>query len=164
MSDAKPVSKIVTPVDLPYVFTPGVAGSRFLKAIADKKLLGQACNRCGKVYIPPRGSCPRCGVPTDRDVEVADKGTVVSFSIVRVPSEGIAIDLPFACLSILLDGSDIPFFHVAGEVDVETVRMGMRVQAVWVPDEELRSSLESIRYFKPIDEPDVAFAEIEEHL
>ena len=40
-------------------------------------------------------------------VIVGDRGTVTSFSIVRVPSEGIDIELPFACASILLDGADI---------------------------------------------------------
>lgn len=163
MSDEKPVRKLITPVDLPYRFTPGRAGSRFLKHMAEGKILGQGCQKCGKVYVPPRGSCPRCGVPTEKEVEVADRGTVTSFSIVRVPSEGIAIDLPFACLSILLDGSDIPFFHVASEVNVEDVRMGMRVQAVWKPREEWSASLESIRYFRPLDEPDADFDSYKEH-
>ena len=30
----------------------------------------------------------------------------------------------------------------------------MRVEAVWVPDEEIGPTLESIKYFRPTGEPD----------
>jgi hypothetical protein len=42
--------------------------------------------------------------------------------------------------------------------------MGMRVQAVWVPKEELAPTFESIRYFKPLNEPDAPFDSYQEHL
>ena len=42
--------------------------------------------------------------------------------------------------------------------------MGMRVQAVWAPEEEWDITLNNIRYFKPIDEPDVPFDDFKEHL
>ena len=47
---------------------------------------------------------------------------------------------------------------------MEDVRMGMRVQAVWVPKEEMGHTFENIRYFRPIDEPDVPFEQFAEHL
>ena len=39
----------------------------------------------------------------------------------------------------------------------------MRVQAVWVPDEELAPSLQSIRYFRPTGEPDAPYESYREH-
>ena len=33
--------------------------------------------------------------------------------------------------------------------------IGQRVQAVWKPEDEWGYSMDNIRYFKPIDEPDV---------
>ncbi len=159
----KPIKSITTPIALEYNFTPGLAGSRFIAHLADGKLVGQRCVKCQKVFVSPRGSCAKCGAPTREEVEVADRGTIVSFSIVRVPSEGIDIELPFCCVSILLDRSDIPFYHVLGEVDVEDVRMGMRVEAVWVPPEELNATMESIRYFRPTGEEDADFDSYKEH-
>ena len=41
------------------------------------------------------------------------------------------------------------------EVDVKDVRIGMRVEAVWVDEADRRPNLDSIKYFRPIDEPDV---------
>ena len=160
----EPVKSIITPTRIEYTYTPGRAAERFLRALADGKLMGQRCPSCSKIYLPPRGACPRCGVPTVEEVEVSDKGTVTTFCIVRVPSENIEIELPYTAAQILLDGADLPFFALLQEVKVEDVRMGMRVQAVWVPKEQRGYTFENIRHFRPIDEPDVAFEQFAEHL
>ncbi len=161
---SEPVKSIQTPIRLEYHFTAGHATSRFLRGIARGKILGQRCVECGRVYVPSRGACPRCGVPTDQEVEVADRGTVTTFCIVRIPSENLSFDPPYACAHILLDGADIPFFHVILGCDLEQVRMGMCVRAVWVAPEDYAPTLETIRYFQPIDEPDTPFEAFAEHL
>jgi uncharacterized OB-fold protein len=163
-AESKPVKTIKTPMRLTYQYTAGTATSRFLHGIAQGKILGQRCPSCAKVYVPPRGSCPRCAVATEQEVECKDKGTVTTFAIVRVPSESLDVPLPFACVHILLDGTDVPFFSVVQECPLEQVRIGMRVQAVWVPKAELAPTLESIKWFRPIDEPDVPFDQLQEHL
>lgn len=165
MADAaKPVTSIKTPMRLEYRYSAGLATSRFLRGIGQGKILGQRCPSCQKVYVPPRGSCPRCAVPTVEEVELSDKGTITTFAIVRVPSENIDVPLPFASVHVLLDGCDIPFFSVVQECPVDQIRIGMRVQAEWVPKEELSSTLQSIRYFKPSGEPDVPFEKLKEFL
>jgi uncharacterized OB-fold protein len=63
---------------------------------------------------------------------------------------------------VLLDGADLPMFSIVQECPLEKIRFGMRVQAVWVPKEELGPTLQSIRYFKPIDEPDVPADQLRE--
>ena len=162
--EQKPVTNIKTPMRLEYRYSAGVATSRFLRGIGQGKILGQRCPSCKKVYVPPRGSCPRCAVPTEEEVQLSDKGTITTYAIVRVPSENIDVPLPFASVHVLLDGADIPFFSVVQECPVEEIRIGMRVEAVWVPKEELSATLTSIRYFKPSGEPDVPFEKLAEHL
>ena len=167
MSEAtgsKPVTSIKTPMRLEYQYSAGRATSRFLRGIGQGRILGQRCPSCGKVYVPPRGSCPRCAVPTDEEVELSDRGTVTTFAIVRVPSENIDVPLPFASVHVLLDGADVPFFSVVQGCPLEEVRIGMRVRAHWVPPEALRPTLESIRWFEPTGEPDVPFEKLQEHL
>jgi len=162
--ERSPVKSIVTPSRLEYDYTPGTATTRFLRGMKEGRILGQRCPSCRKVYVPARGSCPRCGVPTEEEVEVSGRGTVTTFCVVRVPSENIDLKLPYTAAHILLDGADIPFFALIQECDAEAVRMGMRVEAVWAPREEWGPTLENIRYFRPIDEPDVPFDEFKEHL
>ena len=165
MSDEKkPVKAIVTPTRLEYDVSPGTAATRFLRGMQSGRILGQRCPECHKVYVPARGSCPRCGVLTQEEVEVADKGTVTTFCIVRVPSSNIDLPLPYTAGQILLDGADIPFLALIQECEAAEVRMGMRVEAVWKPREEWGPSLGNIRYFRPINEPDVPFEKFKEHL
>ena len=160
---SEPLKVFKSPVRLDYVVHAGHAPSRFLRGIAEGKILGQRCPACAKVYVPPRGSCPTCGVPTDEEVAVSDRGTITMFCVVRVPYEGMAIALPFVTAWILLDGADIAMLHLIQGVPVEEVRMGMRVRAEWVAKEELAPTLESIRYFAPSGEPDAPYESYARH-
>jgi uncharacterized OB-fold protein len=151
---------ITSPVRLEYQYTPGVAMSRFLRQIEQGRIVGQRCPRCSKVYVPPRsGACPRCGVPTGEEVPVSDTGTVTTFCVVNVPFAG-SIPTPYVAGAILLDGADIPISYLIQEVEVGDVRMGMRVTAEWVPPDERSPHMESIKYFKPADEPDVPVEQV----
>jgi uncharacterized OB-fold protein len=162
-SERKPVSHIVDSVRLDYTYTPGVAAQKFLRAIENGKIMGQACDSCGRVYVPPRGACARCGVPTSKEVELSDKGTIVTFSVVRVPSSAIQVDLPYVAAHVLLDGADIAFQALIQECEFDQVRMGMRVQARWKPESEWGATFANIAYFRPIDEPDVPYEKFKEH-
>jgi uncharacterized OB-fold protein len=73
-------------------------------------------------------------------------------------------DPPYVAAAILLDGADIPIFHLIRGVSVDEVRMGQRVHAVWVPDAELLPTVLSIKWFEPSGEPDAAYETYKEHL
>jgi uncharacterized OB-fold protein len=160
-----PVELVKVPIQLDYLYSAGQAASRFLRGLAEGKLIGQRCPVDGKVYCPTRGACAEHGVPTAGEiVEVKDRGTIVSFSIVRVPSENLQVELPFAAVTLLLDGADSTFTHVLSEAKLEDVHMGMRVQAVWQPRETWTTSMKNIKYFKPSGEPDAPYDSYKDHL
>ena len=158
------VYSIKTPIRLDYTFTAGRAQSRFLRAIAERRLFGLRCPECRSVYVPPRGSCPTCAVPTAEEVELSHAGTVTTFCIVNLPFYGQQLPPPYVCASILLDGADISIFHLVQEVPAHEVRMGMRVEAVWVEPEELGPTMESIKYFRPNGEPDALYETYKDRL
>jgi uncharacterized OB-fold protein len=164
MSDTGPVRSIKTPMRLEYRYSAGRATSRFLRGIGQGRILGQRCPSCRKVYVPPRGSCPRCAVATEEEVQVSDHGTITTYAIVRVPSENLDVPLPFASVHVLLDGADVPFFSVVQGCPLEEVRIGMRVKASWVPRDQLGPTLQSLQWFEPSGEPDVPFEKLQEHL
>lgn len=157
LDDLEMVKSIRTPARLEYDYMPGAAPSRFLQGVAQKRLLGQRCPVCRKVYVPARGCCPTDGVPTEEEVELPHVGTVTSFCVVNVQFYGQVMELPYVSALILLDRSDIPLMHLIQEVDAREVHMGQRVEAVWVPDDEIGPTLESIKYFRPTGEPDAAW-------
>ena len=160
----EPVTLFPSPVQLDYTVTAGHHLSTYLRALANRRIVGGRCPECAKVYLPPRGSCPTCGVPADAEVEVRDHGTVTTFCIIRIPFDAAPFPPPYAAVAILLDGADLPIFHLLRGVELDQVRMGMRVRAVWVPDEELSPTLASIRWFEPSGEPDVSTDRIAGHL
>jgi len=160
----EPITLLRAPISLSYDYSAGQSASRFLRAIAKGKLLGQKCPVDGRVYFPSRGACPQHGVGFgDEVVELSDKGTIATFSIVRVPSAAIPLELPYITVNIVLDGSDTVLMHVL-DGNLDEVRMGMRVQAVWKPKEEWTTSTANIMYFRPIDEPDADYDSYKEHI
>jgi uncharacterized OB-fold protein len=160
----EPVTMVTTPVRLEYMHTASPEESRYLRGLAEGRLLGQRCPVCQKVYMPPRGSCPTDGVPTVDEVELPDRGTVTTFCIVNVPFLGQRIAPPYVAAYILLDGADIAFQHLVLGCDAADVRMGMRVRAVWRPREDWTTSLENIDHFEPSGEPDAPFETYSQHL
>ena len=149
------VTDMEAPIYLQYNFTAGRAPTRFLTQIKNGVLTGQRCPSCANVYVPPRGSCAACGVATEEEVVLSDKATVQSFTIVAIPIPNNPIKPPFVIANLVLDGANLSFIHLMSECVNEDVHIGQRVQAVWKPEEEWDYAMDNIRYFKPIDEPDV---------
>ena len=154
LRDVELVRSVRTPARLEYTYTAGAATTRFLTGIAEGRILGERAPG-GKVYVPSRGADPQLGVPTSEQVEVAHVGTLTSFCVVNVAFYGQGMEIPYTSGLILLDGSDLPIMHLIQECPVEDVRIGMRVEAVWVDPADRGPTLESIRYFRPNGEPDV---------
>lgn len=163
-SGSEQVTMLDTPIHVDYRFTAGLAQSRFLKGLSEGKFLGQRCPRCAKVYVPPRGSCPTDGVATTDEVELGNRGIVTTYCVVNVPFQGQSIEIPYICAQILLDGANLAFMGLIQEIPADQVRMGLRVEAVWVPPEELGPSMASVRYFRPSGEPDADYETFKEYL
>ena len=159
-----PVTGIVTPVELDYLYAASPEESAFYRGLAEGRILGQRCPTCHKVYVPPRSACPVDGVATTDEVELGHSGTVTTFCIVNVPFLGQKITPPYVSAYVLLDGADIAFLHLILDIPAEEVRMGMRVQAVWKPREEWGTTIENISHFAPTDEPDAAYETYKQHL
>ncbi|WP_436491941.1 Zn-ribbon domain-containing OB-fold protein [Actinokineospora sp. HUAS TT18] len=158
------VSMVTTPISLDVLHSVSPEESRYLRGLAEGRLLGQRCPRCRKVYIPPRGACPVDGVPTVDEVELPDTGIVTTFCIVNVPFLGQRINPPYVAAYILLDGADIAFLHLVLGCDADNVTMGMRVRAVWKPQADWGTTLENIEHFTPTGEPDADYDTFAGHL
>lgn len=158
------IEMVVLPTRVEYDYTAGQATSQFLRGVEVKDMTGQRHGDDGLVYVPSRGSDPADGQPTEQIVPLTDKGIVTTFCIVNVPFAGQAVECPYVCGQVLLDGADIPFQHLLQEVDPAEVRMGMRVEAVWVDDADMGPTMESIRYFRPTGEPDAPVEAYQDHV
>lgn len=165
MSDIpEPIGVVEHPIRLEYDYTPGRAQSRFLRAVAEGRIIGHECPSCEKVYVPPRGVCSMCGEQfLDEVVEIGHTGTLVTYSVTNVPSKNIDLELPYVNAEVLLDGADTTTMFLMRGVKPDEVRLGMRVRLHWKPRDQWEITLANIEYVEPIDEPDVAYDEIKEY-
>lgn len=161
---SNPVTGVIVPVSLDYLYAASPEESAFYRGLNEGRIVGQRCPTCQKVYVPPRSACPADGTPTAEEVEVSQTGTITTFCIVNVPFLGQKITPPYVSAYVLLDGADIAVLHLILGVPAEEVRMGMRVKAVWKPQEEWTYSLENIDHFEPTGDPDADYDNYKHHL
>ncbi len=159
-------------IALDYVMRVSPLSQRFGEQLRAGRIVGHRCPSCGLVYVPTRTFCPMCTVAmTDADeVDLAEQGTVTSYTVLTpIQYHGQQERQDYALASILLDGAD----GTVGqqrlvEVDLDKLRMGMRVEAVWSDDREAAATGYgfggAIAGWRPIDEPDVPEADFAEHV
>ncbi len=64
--------------------------NKYQEGLENGKLLGVTCNSCKTVTTPPMAVCRECG---NRDLTVSElekSGTILTFTVIRVASEGLA--------------------------------------------------------------------------
>ncbi len=158
-----PITRIKTPVHLDFTVSVGGRLERFLTRLMDGVITGARCPETGKVIVPPRVVNPATGRPLEEEeIELPDTGTVTTFCVINIPFEGQVLEPPYVAAAIILDGADLPIFHIIGGIDPSEVRMGLRVKARWRPDP--KPTLATIEYFEPTGEPDTPFERYAEHL
>ena len=57
------------------------AHNRFL---AEKKLIGVRCKRCGAISLPTRPICPKCNASEMEVVEMSGRGKLVAYTVISV--------------------------------------------------------------------------------
>ena len=126
---------------------------KFIKELANRKILGGKCPKCGYVHLPPRVRCIRCLAKLGLEdlVELSGKGKLLSHTTVHVDLDGSGnfLDLkePKSIGAIKLHGSDSTIFMPLGEFDPARLREGLELEAVW--REEPKGEISDIKYFRP---------------
>ncbi|MFF8357547.1 Zn-ribbon domain-containing OB-fold protein [Streptomyces chartreusis] len=148
---ADPITGIVARARLDYTYSPGRAQSAYLAALAEHRNVGERCPSCRKVYVPPRGACPTCGLATSEQVEVGPRGTVTTFCIVNIKAKNLDIEVPYVYAHIALDGAGLALHARIGGIPYDQVRMGLRVEPVWTAESRFPD------HYRPTGEPDADY-------
>ncbi|MEU2040955.1 Zn-ribbon domain-containing OB-fold protein [Nocardia niwae] len=129
-----------------YTRSVGSTIGTFLTRLRDHKIVG-ARGSDGRVIVPPPEYDPITAEPLTEFVDVADTGTVESWTWVREPLPGQPFDRPFAWALIRLDGADTTLLHTVDVAAPEDIRKGLRVTARWA--EQTEGSIRDIVCFEP---------------
>src|SRR5438128_11798285 len=140
--------------DAKYAWSAGEAMSRFLEELQNGRLIARTCRKCARVLFPPRMFCEECFRPTDAWTYVRDTGTIETYSISYIDLDAKRIETPILVGVVSVDGASpkMGIMHYFGEMAPETIRIGMRVEAVWRPQAEREGSVLDIRYWRPLRE------------
>ena len=129
-----------------YTRSTGPVVGRFLSGLRDGQVLGGRTSD-GKVVVPPPEYDPVTHQQTTEFVDIADTGTVTSWTWVPEPVKGQPLDRPFAFALVTLDGADTPLLHALDVSSPDDVETGMRVKVRW--REERTGDITDIEAFVP---------------
>ena len=91
------------------------------------RLTGIKCGHCGELAIPPKEFCPGCQHRKWTPVTLAGRGTVVSFTIIRVPPRGAPAPAPYAVAVVKLD-EGVSLLGRLVDIPLESLKAGLPVK------------------------------------
>ena len=130
-------------------YSAGLAGERFLRALKEEgAILGSHCEECEITYVPGRQFCERCMEELSEWNDMGTQGEVHTFTLLFVNLDGSPRDEPEVVAFIQFGDGGI--VHRVTEVDLETLEIGMPVEAVFKPKAKREGSILDIQHFKPV--------------
>ncbi|MFD4293446.1 Zn-ribbon domain-containing OB-fold protein [Rhodococcus sp. NPDC058505] len=136
------------PLNLKFDYTRSVGPTigAFVTGLRDRKVVGARASD-GRVHVPPPEFDPVTHEPTTDFVDVADTGTVASWTWMPDPIEGQPLSHPFAWALIRLDGADTSILHAVDAGSADAMSTGMRVRVRWA--DERTGHIRDIACFEP---------------
>ncbi|MEV6772797.1 OB-fold domain-containing protein [Nocardia sp. NPDC051030] len=139
---------LAAPLRMTFDYTRSVGPTigRFLTGLRGGRIVGVR-GTDGRVIVPPAEFDPKTAEPLTDFVDVADVGTVETWSWVAEPLPGQPFDRPFAYALIKLDGADTALLHAVDVATPADISTGMRVRARWAA--ERTGDIHDIACFEP---------------
>lgn len=147
LKDMSPII-IKQPYSIDYTHSYG-QDSPFFAGLANKKLLGTKCLKCGTVFATPRLACMECGAECDW-VELPQEGKIHSFTICYFGAEAFLHETPFILGLIEFAGADTLFLTRLLGLDPQKPALdwvGMKVRARFVRKSQFKPT---DVYFVPV--------------
>jgi len=135
---------------LPNHYFAGRIGSRFIVSLRDHhQILGVRCEKCHKVFVPPREYCERCWTKLDENwVTLGNDGEVTNYTVVWYNERHLPRKAPYVLAQIRLEGADTTLTHIIQGIDPEDVHVGMKVSAVFA--EKTTHTIMDLDHFEPV--------------
>lgn len=142
--------KTVMAPDFSYKHSTGEVIGRFLAGLKEQKQIWGWRTHGQGVVVPPHGYSEIDGTAGGEWVEVQPTGTVTAAAIVHEPIDHLhPFDSPFAFVLVKLDGADTAMAHAVKD-NLDRVKVGARVEAVWADDAARTGTIRDIACFRVI--------------
>jgi uncharacterized OB-fold protein len=120
-------------IEYTYTRSTGPVIGAFMTALRERRIVGVRA-RDGRVVVPPVEYDPVTSEAIDELVDVADTGTVTTWTWNETPVEGQPLDRPFAWALVQLDGADTGLLAAVDAGTADAIHTGSRVKARWAED------------------------------
>jgi uncharacterized OB-fold protein len=105
-----------------------VSSARYWREIPQRyRFESGKCKSCGKVFFPPRLVCDQCGSREFETIRAKDEGTLLSYTVIRVPPSEFSDQAPYAVGIVELDGGPTITTQIA-DCDFDRLEIGSRVR------------------------------------
>ncbi|MDY6852508.1 MAG: Zn-ribbon domain-containing OB-fold protein [Thermodesulfobacteriota bacterium] len=132
----------------------GPAYTKWMQALADKKILANKCPKCGNHFVPAKPFCEKCFEEPTEWIETDGEGIVESFTIGYVKFRNFP-EPPYVIGVIRIGGSAVSMIHWIAGFDYDNpedipnkIQLNMKVRPVWA--DERKGDLLDIKYFEPV--------------
>lgn len=140
------VLSAVHTLEYPYTRSVGKVIGTFLAGLKEGRILGIR-SRSGGVLVPPAEFDPETAETLTELCDVADAGTVTTWTWVAEPRAKHPLQKPFAWALVRLDGAATAMLHAVDAGDEQRMSTGMRVKARW--REDRKGMITDIECFVP---------------
>ncbi len=140
------------PVDMSmdYIYTSGIAGETFFKALRDEgRILAVHCPVCKVNQLPPQAFCEGCFTELKEFVDVPGEGRVAAVTVARVDRRGRPLPNPEAYAFVTFKGIQEGGLIHRLLVLPEKAKVGLAVRARFKPREARTGTILDIEGFEP---------------
>jgi hypothetical protein len=120
-----------------FAFWVGRYMDKFYDAFESKKIIGNKCPKCGKVFVPPRKICGGCKEEIALEenwVDLPETGTLLNYTITdyRVSDRSARKGKNSQIIGMIqIDGSNTAIVYRLLEIDIDDIEIGMKVKVEW---------------------------------
>jgi len=150
-------SKIVDVQAIPFFanfsWSTGFIMEKFIKELANKRILAAKCPGCGYTYVPARNRCGKCNAKIEEKnlITLSGKGILVSYTTAHVKLDGNGnfedLKKPEIIGAIKLDKADSTIFMPIEGIKPKDLTEGLKVKVQWRG--ETKGELLDIKCFTP---------------
>lgn len=108
--------------------------ARFWREIPHRyNLIGNKCTICGRVFFPPRESCPYCrrkSLGKMQEIQLSGKGKIITYTIIHSSTEDFEDQVPYPIAIVELDEGPRVTTQIV-DCKPEDVKIDMRVESTF---------------------------------
>ncbi|MCX7966785.1 MAG: Zn-ribbon domain-containing OB-fold protein [Syntrophorhabdaceae bacterium] len=126
-------------------FTAITKTAKFVDFLAEGKINGTVCKKCGAKYFPPRADCAACFSNEMDWFEMPKKGKLETYTIAYYAPFGFEADCPYTMGVVEFEGGLKLFARLSKDLKPEDIKTGMDVSVRPIKYEDGQLSFEIVK-------------------